>query len=408
MLSVEEALAQLLAEIIPLPVEEAPLLECLHRVLARDAVADIDLPPFANSAMDGFAVRAADTAGASAEAPRRLPVVGEVAAGDPGTTPLPPGAAMRIMTGAPVPPGADAVIPVEQTRAADGAVDLLAAVTVGASVRPAGDDARRGQRVLTAGAVLHPGEIGLLASIGYAHVPVYARPRVAILSTGNELAPIDQAPGPGQIRNSNAAMLTAQVLNCGAAPVPMGSARDTRESVHAAFDAGKGCDLYLSSGGVSVGDYDVVKAVLEERGGVGFWRVNMRPGKPVAFGRVDGIPFLGLPGNPVSSFVTFELFARPLLRKLAGHGALTRQAVPVRLDDGAPGAGSRRNYVRALVRWESNGWHAVTTGAQDSHLLRSTVAANALIVVPEGSGDQAAGSMGRALLLDWPESEPPT
>jgi molybdopterin molybdotransferase len=407
MLSVEEALAQLLAEIGPLSVEEAPLLECLNRVLARDAAADIDLPPFANSAMDGFAVRAVDTTGASAEAPRRLPVVGEVAAGDPGTMPLPPGAAMRIMTGAPVPPGADAVIPVEETRPAEGAVHLLSTVRVGASIRPAGDDARRGQRVLAAGTVLHPGEIGLLASIGYARVPVYARPRVAILSTGNELVAVDQTPGPGQIRNSNAAMLTAQVLNCGAVPVPMGSARDTRESVHAAFDAGKGCNLYLSSGGVSVGDYDVVKAVLEERGGVGFWRVNMRPGKPVAFGRVDGIPFLGLPGNPVSSFVTFELFARPLLRKLAGHKALTRQMVPVRLDDAVPGAGSRRNYVRALARWESDGWHAISTGAQESHLLRSTVAANALVVVPEGSGDQAAGSMGTALLLDWPEIETP-
>lgn len=405
MLSVEEALTQLLADIAPLPVEEAPLLECLDRVLARDAVADTDLPPFANSAMDGYAVRAADTAGASEAHPRRLPVVGEVAAGDPGTTPLPPGAAVRIMTGAPVPPGADAVIPVEQTHALEDAVDLLVAVTSGASVRPAGDDARRGQRVLSAGAVLRPGEVGLLASIGYARVPVYRRPRVAILSTGNELVPVDRMPGPGQIRNSNASMLAAQVLRCGALPVELGAARDSREAVHAALDAGRDCDLYLSSGGVSVGDYDVVKAVLEERGGIGFWRVNMRPGKPVAFGRIDGIPFLGLPGNPVSSFVTFELFARPLLRKLAGHWALARQLVPVNVEDGAHGGGSRRNYVRALVRWEADGWHAVTTGAQESHLLSSTVAANALIVVPEGSGDLAPGSRAMALLLDWPESD---
>jgi molybdopterin molybdotransferase len=195
------------------------------------------------------------------------------------------------------------------------------------------------------------------------------------------------------------------VLRCGALPVELGAARDSREAVHAALDAGRDCDLYLSSGGVSVGDYDVVKAVLEERGGIGFWRVNMRPGKPVAFGRIDGIPFLGLPGNPVSSFVTFELFARPLLRKLAGHWALARQLVPVNVEDGAHGGGSRRNYVRALVRWEADGWHAVTTGAQESHLLSSTVAANALIVVPEGSGDLAPGSRAMALLLDWPESD---
>ena len=404
MLSVEEALEQLLAEIAPLAVEEAPILECLDRVLAHDATADIDLPPFTNSAMDGYAVRADDTAGAGADTPRRLPVIGEIAAGDPGTTPLPPGAAMRIMTGAPLPPGADAVIPVEQTRPLGDAVDLLASVAVGSSVRSAGEDVRRGQRVLAAGAVLQPGELGLLASLGYARVPVHARPRVAILSTGDELVAIDQVPGPGQIRNSNATMLAAQVQRCGATPVLLSAARDTRESVHAVLDAARGCDLYISSGGVSVGDYDVVKSVLEERGGISFWRVNMRPGKPVAFGRIDGIPFLGLPGNPVSSFVTFELFARPVLRKLAGHRLLARQAVPVRLDDAASGAGPRRHYVRALVRWESDGWHATTTGAQESHLLRSTVAANALVIVPEGSADLAPGDRATALLLDWPET----
>ncbi len=210
MLSVEEALEQLLAEIAPLAVEEAPILECLDRVLAHDATADIDLPPFTNSAMDGYAVRAADTAGAGADTPRRLPVIGEIAAGDPGTTPLPPGATMRIMTGAPLPPGADAVIPVEQTRPLGDAVDLLASVAVGSSVRSAGEDVRRGQRVLAAGAVLGPGELGLLASLGYARVPVHARPRVAILSTGDELVEIDQVPGPGQIRNSNATMLAAE------------------------------------------------------------------------------------------------------------------------------------------------------------------------------------------------------
>lgn len=404
MLTVDEAQEQLLAEIAALPLEEAPILDCLDRVLARDADADIDLPPFANSAMDGYAVRAAETAGAAADAPRRLPVVGEIAAGDRGDTPLPPGAAMRIMTGAPLPPGADAVIPVEQTRPGDGAVELLAAVDVGASVRHTGEDVRRGQRVLAAGAVLRPGELALLASCGYARVPVYRRPRVAILSTGDELVDIEQRPGPGQIRNSNATMLAAQVARAGGVPVLLGVARDTRDAVHAALDAGRGCDLYVSSGGVSVGDYDVVKAVLEERGGVSFWRVNMRPGKPVAFGRIDGTPFLGLPGNPVSSFVTFELFGRPVLRKLAGHALLRRQEVPVTMDDAVHGAGPRRHFVRALARWEDRGWRAITTGAQDSHLLRSTVATNALIVVPEGVEGIAAGQQATALLLDWPET----
>jgi len=403
MLSVEEALAQLLATVGPLAAEEAPLTACLDRVLATDATADTDLPPFTNSAMDGYAVRAADTTGAGPDSPQRLPVRGEIAAGDPGRDPLPPGAAMRIMTGAPLPPGADAVIPVEQSRAEGEMVALLAAVPPGASVRYAGEDVHRGERVLPAGTVIGAGEIGLLASLGYAQVPTHRRPRVAILSTGDELVAVGERPGPGQIRNSNAAMLAAQVQRAGGIPVDLGVARDSRESVHAALDAGRGCDLYISSGGVSVGVYDVVKAVLEERGGVQFWRVNMRPGKPVAFGRIDGTPFLGLPGNPVSSFVTFELFARPLLRRMAGHRLLERQLVPVIVDDGIGGFHERRHYVRALVRWEQDGWHAVTTGAQGSHLLTSTLAANALIVIPEGSHGPAEGERASALLLGWPE-----
>ena len=403
MLTVDEAQAQLLAGIGVLGVEEAPLLEGLDRVLARDAVADIDLPPFANSAMDGYAVRAADTGGAGPESPVRLPVSGEIAAGDPGDRPLAPGTAMRIMTGAPVPPGADAVIQVERTRPLDGAVDLLGAVQRGDSVRAAGEDMRRGERVLPAGTVLHPGELGLLASQGYARVDVYRRPRVAILSTGDELTPIEERPGPGKIRNSNATMLAAQVLRCGGIPVSLGVARDRREEVHAALDRGRDCDLYLSSGGVSVGDYDVVKQVLEERGSVEAWRVNMRPGKPVAFGQIDGRPFIGLPGNPVSSFVTFELFARPALRKMSGHRALFRQVVPVVLDDSIGGHHDRRHFVRARVSWKEGGWHATTTGEQGSHLLRSTIGANALVVLPEGTRGPEAGESAQALLLDWPE-----
>jgi molybdopterin molybdotransferase len=404
MLSVEEAQSQLLAAISVLAPEDVPILDALERVLAQDARADIDLPPFTNSAMDGFAVVATDTAGASADAPRHLPVVGGIAAGDPGTTPLARGTAVRIMTGAPLPPGADAVIPVEQTRPAEGGVDLLAPVTVGASVRHAGEDVRRGQQVLDAGAVLRPGELGLLASLGYARVPVHRRPVVAILSTGDELVDIDKHPGPGQIRNSNATMLAAQVLRAGAVPMLLGIARDTREAVHAALDAGRHADLFISSGGVSVGDFDVVKQVIAERGGVDFWRVNMRPGKPVAFGRIDSVPFLGLPGNPVSAFVTFELFARPVLRKMAGHRMLLRRPIPMVVDDRVPSAQGRRHYARALARWEGDGWHATTTGAQESHLLRSTVAANALLVVPENGRDLNAGDTAQALLLEWPES----
>ena len=354
--------------------------------------------------MDGYALRAADSDGATPDA-RRLPVTGEIAAGSAVPQPLPPGAAVRIMTGAPMPPDADAVLPVEQTRALGGAVELLGAVQPGDYVRQTGEDVLEGQQVLDAGAVLRPGELGLLASLGYALVPVYRRPRVAILATGDELVPIEQRPGPGQIRNSNATMLAAQVLRCGAVPHLLPVARDTRDSVHAALDAGRGCDLYLSSGGVSVGDYDVVKAVLAERGEVRGWRINMKPGKPVAFGSIDDVPFLGLPGNPVSSFVTFEFFARPLLRKMAGHRMLWRQAVAVRMEDALTGNQSRRHYARALVRWQDDGWHATTTGAQDSHRLRSTVTANALVIVPEGAEAIPPGGHAMALLLDWPEAQ---
>ena len=192
---------------------------------------------------------------------------------------------------------------------------------------------------------------------------------------------------------------------CGAIPVSLGIARDTREAVHAALDAGSDCDLYLSSGGVSVGDFDVVKLVLQERGTIDAWRVNMRPGKPVTFGRIDGtVPFIGLPGNPVSAFVTFELFARPVLRKMIGHTFLLRQSMPVIMDDAIPGFHERRHFVRALVRWEADGWHAVTTGVQDSHVLSSTVAANALVVVPEHTQGPKIGAQAVALLLDWPET----
>jgi molybdopterin molybdotransferase len=403
MLSVDEAQERLLATIAALDVVEVPILEALNGVLARDAFADIDLPPFTNSAMDGYAILAADSTGASPDQPRRLPVAGEIAAGDPGTLPLAAGTAVRIMTGAPLPPGADAVIPVEQTHSAAGWVDLLAEVVAAVNVRPAGEDVRRGQRVLQAGAVLRPGELGLLASIGYGRVPVYRRPTVAILSTGDELVEIGQTPGPGQIRNSNATMLAAQVVQAGGLPRLLGVARDTSTAVHAALDAGRGADLLISSGGVSVGDYDVVRRVVAERGALDFWRVAMRPGKPVAFGHVDAVPFLGLPGNPVSSFVTFELFARPVLRKMAGHRALFRRPVAALVEDRVPGGHGRRHYVRAYVRWQQDGWHATTTGAQGSHLLRSTVAANGLIVVSEDSAGIESGSRADVLLLDWPE-----
>jgi molybdopterin molybdotransferase len=405
MLSVEEAQQQVLAAVARLDAEDRALGDALDAILARDAVADIDLPPFANSAMDGFAVHASDTANASPERPAVLPVIGEIAAGDAVSLVVPPGSAARIMTGAPMPAGADAVVPVEQTASDPRGVRVLAQVAVGASVRAAGDDFHRGATVLAEGTLLRPGEIGLLASCGYARVPVYRRPVVAVLSTGNELVSVDQLPRAGQIRNSNAPMLAAQILSAGAIPRILPVAKDTREDVLAAIEMGRtaGMDMIVSSGGVSVGDYDVVREVIEHMGGIDFWRVRMRPGKPIAFGRAGQTPFLGLPGNPVSSFVTFELFARPMLRKMAGHRALLRRAIRMRADGPVPGASDRQHYVRAFARWEDDGWHVAVVGRQESHLLQSAIAVNALIVVPEGSPHRESGTSVQAILLDLPE-----
>jgi molybdopterin molybdotransferase len=294
-------------------------------------------------------------------------------------------------------------VPVEQTAGDRHNVHVLARVAPGAHVRRAGEDYPRGATVLARGTLLRAGELGLLASCGYARVPVYRRPVVAVLSTGNELVGIDQVPRPGQIRNSNAPMLAAQIMDAGAVPRILPVARDTREDVLAALEAGRGADMIVSSGGVSVGDYDVVRDVIQELGGVDFWRVRMRPGKPIAFGHAGRTPFLGLPGNPLSAFVTFELFARPILRKMAGHQALVRRPIAMRAGSPVPSAGDRKHFVRAVARWEDDGWHAIVAGKQESHLLQSAVAVNAFIVVPEGSADLAAGSMVQAILLDWPE-----
>jgi molybdopterin molybdotransferase len=330
-------------------------------------------------------------------------VIGEIAAGDTPSIVVPPGAAARIMTGAPLPAGADAVIPIEQTVGDKRTVHVFEPVASGAYVRRAGEDFRQGTTVLARGTLLHPGELGLLASCGYARVPVYRRPVVAVLSTGNELVSADQKPRAGQIRNSNAPMLAAQVIGAGAVPRMLPVARDSREDVLAALELGRTADLIVSSGGVSVGDHDVVRDVMQELGGIDFWRVRMRPGKPIAFGRAGRTPFLGLPGNPLSAFVTFELFARPMVRKMAGHAALLRRPVAMLADSPVPGAGDRRHYVRAVATWADDGWHAIVAGKQESHLLQSAVDVNAFIVVPEGSPDLETGSRVQAILLDWPE-----
>jgi molybdopterin molybdotransferase len=412
-LSVSEALNRLLAEFRPLESEAAGLEASLGRVLAETLVAPLDLPPFANSSMDGYAVRAADVAGAGPHAPAALAVVADIPAGArPPDTLLSAGSAARIMTGAPVPPGADAVVPIEATDDArssaggspPGTVRILAPAQPGANVRLPGEDVQAGQAVLPVGRVIRPAEIGLMAAMGVSQVRVTRRPRVAVLSTGDELAEAGQPLQPGQIRDSNSHSLAALVATYGGQPLRLKRAPDRLAAVRERLDEAQaaGADLILSSAGVSVGAFDVVRQALEEDGALTFWRVNMRPGKPVAFGRVRGIPFIGLPGNPVSAAVTFEVFARPAILKMGQRPSLQKPQVQARLDDEVRSDG-RESYLRAVVRRESNGYAVRLTGRQGSNLITSLTKANALLVIPAGVKHVGAGESLTAWMLDWPE-----
>jgi molybdopterin molybdotransferase len=405
MISVEEALERILAEIKSLPMTTVPLSESLGLVLAEGVVAQEDMPPFANSAMDGFALLSQDSR-QQGDQPPRLRVTGEVAAGYVADHPVEPGTAMRIMTGAPVPPGADSVIQVELTRS-DGPdsewVEILQEVAPGNNIRPAGEDMRRGQKVLERGAGIGPWEIGVLATLGWAMVPVIRRPRVAILGTGDEIIDVNEPLQPGKIRNSNSYLLEAAVRKAGAEAHRLGIARDTVESLREKFSEAMTNDLIITSGGVSVGDFDLVKNIMAEQGEINFWRINMRPGKPVAFGYIGTVPLLGLPGNPVSAAVTFELLGRPVIRKMLGHTRLLHPQIEVVVEDGVGERAMRRHYVRAHVERRDGHFVARTTGNQGSNITTSLLNANALVIVPEGGVELRPGETAQAIMLDWPE-----
>jgi molybdopterin molybdotransferase len=404
MLSVEEALERMLGKTQPLPTMQVPLAEAAGLVLSEDIVVSEDMPPFANSAMDGFALRSEDSQPRGGQPPR-LRVTGGVAAGYVAEHAVEPGTAMRIMTGAPVPAGADTIIQIELTRY-DGPqsswVEVLEPVAPGNNIRPAGEDMRQGELILRKGDELSPWAIGVLASLGQALVPVFRRPRVAILGTGDEILDIDQPLQPGKIRNSNSYLLEAAIRRVGGQPLRLGVAQDTVESLQEKLDQARDSDLLITSGGVSVGDFDLVRAMLTAQGEIDFWRINMRPGKPVAFGHLGQLPLLGLPGNPVSTAITFELFGRPLVRKMLGHTRLQRPQIAVTVADSISERASRRHYVRARVAWQSDHFIAHTTGNQGSHITTSLLTANALLVIPENTIVQP-GETAQALMLDWPE-----
>lgn len=405
MISVEEAIKRMLVDATPLNTIQVPLAESLGMVLAQDIIAQEDIPPFANSMMDGFALLSEDSKPQEGKTPR-LRVTGDVAAGYLADRALESGTAMRIMTGAPIPLGADAVIQVELTRSEgpdSGWVEILQEVPPGNNIRPAGQDMRRGRTILTRGTEIRAWEIGILATLGWAMVPVIRRARVAIIGTGDEVIDVDQPLKPGEIRDSNSYLLEGVIRTAGAEPYRLGVARDTVESLREKFDEAKQYDLIITSGGVSVGNFDLVKDIMTEKGRVDFWRINMRPGKPIAFGHIDSIPLLGLPGNPVSSAVTFELFGRPLIRKLQGHSRLHKPQVEVTLTDGIHNQDMRRHYVRAHVAWQHDHFVAHTTGNQGSHIMTSLLNANALIIVPEGGVEVHPEDKMKAIMLDWHE-----
>lgn len=412
-LAADAALAAVLARCVPLEREEVPLTAALGRVLAEDVAAGGDIPPFTNAAMDGYAVQGPDVAEARRESPVRLQVIGEVAAGQSSALVVAPGTALRIMTGAPLPAGADAVVPFEQTdegseEAEAGWVRVLAGVRSGRHIRQAGEDVRWGEMVLARGVRLRAPEVGVLASLGRPRVPVTRRPRVAVLATGSELVEPDWLPGPGQIRSSNAYAIHAQVVQCGGEPLLLPIARDDAAEIAARLDEGLawGADLLITSGGASRGKYDLVREVLARRGQIDFGRVQMQPGRAMVLGRFEGVPLIGLPGGPSSAMVAFVVLARPAILTLLGQRALRQPEVPAVLLEDAHGYPDLRHYVRVIVEEDNGRYTARLAGPQGTGALTAMVQANGLAVIPEGTCPAArAGTTVRVLMLDWPEIE---
>lgn len=407
MIEVEEALRIILDHIRVLDSEEVDILNCLDRILAEDVYSEIDIPPFKSSAMDGYAVIAADTVEASVESPVCLEVVEDIPAGFLPKEAISSGQATRIMTGAPLPAGADGVIMVEYTEREDGKVKLFRKVSPMENVRDAGEDAAKGELVLSKGSLIRPAEVGMLASLGKRLVFCVRKPRVAILSTGDEVVDIEQELKPGKIRNSNGYSLYAQVVRYGGVPVPLGIAPDDEVKIRSRLEQGLGLsDMLVISGGISVGDYDLVKGVLVDLGvEMKFWKVAMKPGKPLAFGLIKGTPVFGLPGYPVSVLVAFEQFVRPAMRKMAGWKWLKKPEIEAELCEDIKKKADRRNYLRGVVEKKDGHYYARLTGPQGSGILSSMVKANALLILPDGVSYLKAGDKVKAQMLDYPEVE---
>ena len=423
MISVEQALEKILGYVDVLGEELSPILGCLGQVLAEDIYSGIDVPPLDNAAMDGYALRSEDTHGASQQSPRFLRVIDTVAAGSISEYEVEPGTAIRIMTGAPIPKGADCVVRFEDTDEAQrkgsatgqqlpAEIGILGEAAAGLNIRRAGEDITTGSIVLRKGVVIRPSEVGVLASLGFSTVTVIRRPVVAILATGDELVDINQPLPTGKIYNSNTYSLAALVRRYGGIPKILGIALDSEHSVVARLCQGLDADMLITTGGVSAGDYDVVKDVLAKQGEISFWTVRMKPGKPLAFGTIKGvsragiarnIPHLGLPGNPVSSMVTFELFVRPAILKMMGKKNLTKPTIEAVVENSVVNRDRRRIFARVIVEKRRGQYFARLTGPQGSGILTSMTLANGLMVIPENKTEVVAGDIVQVMMLDWRE-----
>jgi molybdopterin molybdotransferase len=401
MISVEKALKTILVNFRPLGLEKINILEAQKRVIGEDVFAPHNIPSADNSAMDGYAVRYTDTKGATKDKPLQLKIIEDIPAGKVALKKIKKGEAARIMTGAVIPEGADSVIRQEDTKKDGNTVIIYTSAKKGQNIRFAGEDVRQGELVVKKGNALRPADIGMLAALGKAFISVYQKPRVAIMSTGDELVDIETNPPLGKIINSNSYSLAAQVLECGGIPIMLGISKDKKIDLQEKFKAALHADVIISSGGVSVGDFDFVKDVMGEIGNaMHFWQVAMRPGKPLAFGAIAGIPLFGLPGNPVSAMVSFEQFVRPSLLKMQGHKKIFRQTIKAVCAQEIQKSAGFRHFIRAVVKKEKDQYIASVTGDQGSGILKSMVIANALIVMGENKTRIKKGSQVTIQLLD--------
>jgi molybdopterin molybdotransferase len=400
LLSVDEAREKVLSQIHPLAPLQLPLTEAYGCVAAEEVVAERDLPEFASSAMDGFAVRASDVAGATPIRPIELKIVGRAMIGRRPDATVGGGEAIRIATGAPIPAGADTIVPVENAELLGETVRLFDGPQPGRHVRPAGEDVKEGTVLVPAGKRLGAPELGLLANAGFPHPLVHPRPRVIVLSTGDELIPPTDTPSFGQVRDSNAYTIFAALRDLGAMPVLAGIVHDDVEALReTVLNYVIQADAFVSSGGVSVGERDVVKAAFFKRGDLDFFRVAMQPGMPQGFGHIEGKPYFGLPGNPVSVFVSLEVFIRPALLKMMGRSNLFRPEITATLTDDISGPRGKLQFARVLVERTEEGWNARPTGARGSNLISTVARANGLAMIPAGTETAPAGSQVKVMVF---------